>query len=68
MRVNRKLWVFIKFICAPLRMRNSHETVSPFPSTRLFCKCDHQAECDPGEADAIKGIPVTRHPTTTMGS
>ena len=67
MRVNRKLWVFIKITYAPLRMRNSHETVSPFPSTRLFCKCD-QAECGPRGADAIKGIPVTHHPTTTLGS
>ena len=67
MRVERKLWVFIKFIYAPLRMKNSHQTVSPFPSTWLFCKCD-QAECGPRGADAIKGIPVTHHPTTTVGS
>ena len=42
-------------------MRNSHETVSPFPCTRLFCKCD-QAECEPCEADAIKGIPGCNPP------
>ena len=45
-------------------MTYSNQTVSLFLSTRLFCKCDQQAECDPGEAEAIKGIPVTNHPTS----
>ena len=35
---------------APLRMTYSNQTVSLFLSTRLFCKCDQQAECEPGEA------------------